>query len=578
MRITQARSASECVRAQWIGSLWGKSLRFGLLSPREGEAPAEPRLGGSLALPKLTQVCRYHLRFLIVLLIALTVGCGSNGSKPSTKGNGKKTKVKALDPDELERDIVALCAACHKFPPPASFTKEEWVEEVDRGINFALAAGRKLDSLPPRKEMIAYFQSRAPESRGKPERTPDDDVSPVTFRPHKVTHPAGPGLPGVTNVHWGRAPAAKGPLECFVCDTREKKLLKWQPGTKQLTVIADARDPAHVEVVDLDKDGHLDFLVAELGEFLPTNKLCGSISWLRYDPATKKYGPNVLATILGRVASARAADFDGDGDMDVIAAVFGFYQGGQVLLLENQTKDKSRPVFKHHKIIEQTGAVDVPIGDLNGDGKIDFVALMSQEHEQIVAYINQGNGKFKAERVFDSDDPAYGSSGLQLVDMDKDGDLDILYTNGDSVDAYKIKTYHSIQWLENKGKFPFVHHHLTHLPGVQASAAADMDGDGDMDIVAVSWLPYPGFAEIRKQEKLDSIIWLEQKTDKKFQRHTIERQLCDHATVAIADYDGDGDLDFATGNLTLDGWKKFGKRRFPKVDGWVTIWENVGKR
>ncbi len=42
-----------------------------------------------------------------------------------------------------------------------------------------------------------------------------------------------------------------------------------------------------------------------------------------------------------------------------------------------------------------SGAIHVIPVDLNHDGMMDFVALLSQEHETVVAYINKGNYTFK---------------------------------------------------------------------------------------------------------------------------------------------------------------------------------------
>ncbi len=148
------------------------------------------------------------------------------------------------------------------------------------------------------------------------------------------------------------------------------------------------------------------------------------------------------------------------------------------------------------EIDERHGAVHVPPVDLNGDGHLDFVALISQDHEVVEAFLNDGSGNFNHEVIWAAPDPAYGSSGIQLVDLDKDGDLDVLYTNGDSFDRGP-KPHHSVQWLENQGSFPYKHHHLCEMPGVLNAKAGDFDGDGDLDIVAASLLSAERQSEAR---------------------------------------------------------------------------------
>ena len=69
--------------------------------------------------------------------------------------------------------------------------------------------------------------------------------------------------------------------------------------------------------------------------------------------------------------------------------------------------------------------------------------------------------------------------------MDKDGDLDVLMTHGDMFDDPILKPYHGIQWLENRGTLPFVEHTLATWPASHRAQAADLDGDGDLDIVGL---------------------------------------------------------------------------------------------
>src|SRR5262249_17994448 len=88
-------------------------------------------------------------------------------------------------------------------------------------------------------------------------------------------------------------------------------------------VLAPVSPPGHAEVVDLDGDGTLDIVVANLGSFEPTDRKCGSVVWLRGRP-DGGYTPITLLEGVGRVADVQAADFRGTGKLDLIVAAFGF--------------------------------------------------------------------------------------------------------------------------------------------------------------------------------------------------------------------------------------------------------------
>ena len=369
------------------------------------------------------------------------------------------------------------------------------------------------------------------------------------------------------------------PLDILACDMNAGLVMLLRPYEEKpvWTILSNHADnklapsnPAHTEVVDLDGDGILDILVADLGSFPPTDLHCGRAIWLR-GKADGTFTPITLLENVGRVTDIQAADFRGlgRGKWDLIVGAFGWQiandQGAGVFYLENQTVDWSNPKFVPRRIDERHGAIHVPVADLNGDGKPDFVALFAQEHESIDAFINDGDGRFRRQNLYRASDPSYGSSGIQLVDLNDDRKIDVLYTNGDTLDdPHLFKPYHSVQWLENKGNLHFEHHSITPMYGVHRAVAGDLFGNHRKDIVAVSFLPRDKFPD--REGKADAIIILEQTASGEYRRHSLSKVDCDHTTCALGDVFGTGRLDIVVGNFSATSTKD------P-----VTIWKNLGK-
>ena len=356
-----------------------------------------------------------------------------------------------VGPEASREQVERTCGSCHSYPPPDVFPQSRWPEEVDRGFHF-LREGTVPAETPSFASVVAYYQRRAPESLPVLEQTVPAGEAPVRFertgyRPRGVLP-----SPGVANVRFVHL-SDERKLDVLACDMINGKVLLLRPyePRAELRVITDAvPHPAHAEVVDLNRDGIKDLVVADLGSHTVTDDRVGSVVWLK-GGADGSFTPITLAGGLGRVADVQAADFEGDGDLDLVVAEFGWLKSGRILLLENRTTDARRPVFVPSTIDPRHGAIHVPVADLNGDGRPDFVALISQEHETVVAFLNAGDHRFRSEVIYTAPHPAFGSSGIQLVDLDRDGDLDVLMTNGDSMDSQMLRPYHGVQWLENPG-------------------------------------------------------------------------------------------------------------------------------
>jgi hypothetical protein len=506
---------------------------------------------------------------LVAAALALLQGCTRNGEN----GTAAAPAPPAATP-HLPQRIQLFCGSCHENPPAETFPRSAWKDIIERMYLFSYDSGRPLQP-PPLDEVIAHFEQQAPQRLPPADIRRADHPFPIRFT--RLDYPvyAGPpevSPPFIANVTLTHLFDPKK-MDVLACDMAGGAVLLLQPylAEPKWRVLygpgpGKGFHPGHAEVVDLDQDGIPDLVVANLGNVLPTERLLGSVVWLRGLDGGR-FEPHTLLKNKGRIADVQAADFNGDGKLDLVVACFGWNKVGEIYYLENHTSDWNKPDFTVHLLDNRHGTIHVPVADLNGDGKPDFVALISQEHETIVAFVNDGKGHFDEKHtLFKASHPAYGSSGIQLVDLNGDGKLDVLYTNGDVLDKpYLLKPYHGIQWLENKGDWKFEHHPLTPMYGVHRAVAADLDGDGDLDIVAVSYLPRENFEE-RNQQKLDAVIVLEQTAPGVFVRHSLETERCDHVSCVVGDVFGRGKLDIVAG--------QFVSEPCPFA---ITIWKNQGR-
>ena len=320
--------------------------------------------------------------------------------------------------------------------------------------------------------------------------------------------------------------------------------------------LASVPGPAHVHVVDLDGDGDLDVAVASLGVLFPNNARIGAVVLLEND-GRQRFTAHAVADKVARVADVRSGDLDGDGDLDLSVALFGYDQG-ETRWLENRGGWR----FESHLLQELSGAINAEIADIDGDRDLDIVTLVSQEWEEIYAFVNEGAGHFTATRIFGASNEDFGSSWVSLADLDGDRDLDIVYSNGDAFDYATTagRSWNGMQWLENTGGVAFTYHRIGDIPGASSPQAADLDGDGDLDLAVVS--AYNNWADAAAQ----SLVWLENDGRMRFALHDAANAPTHLVTLAIGDLTGDGRPDLVTGGMHIS-------RPYDRMSR-ITMWIN----
>ncbi len=211
-----------------------------------------------------------------------------------------------------------------------------------------------------------------------------------------------------------------------------------------------------------------------------------------------------------------AADLDGDGDIDIVAAARG---DNQVYWFEWLGPDS----FARHTAFSVSAPIQVWCGDLDGDGDTDIAVA----HASGLSWLeNDGSGNFTPHAIYSGASAGWGVSGM---DLDRDGDADLLFTDW---------TGNSLWWFENNGA-SFVPHSVdAAVPEPHTVLDGDLDGDGDIDAVLTSWGD-------------GNVYWYENDGAQNFTRrvagYTGGRSSWD---IALMDLDGDGDLDIAATNYT----------------------------
>ncbi len=425
--------------------------------------------------------------------------------------------------------------------------------QVRRAEQAAAEVARAVPAPPP--SVTETIAATAPVTRG---------ARLEAFTPRQVGAAVGaddrPMIANVTTVDLDR----DGRLDIVAADAAANRIvwLRQSPaGVFTESTLAEVPGPAHVHAADLDADGDPDLAIASLGVLFPNNQKIGAVVLLEND-GRQRFTPHTVLDTVARVADVRSGDLDGDGDLDLSVAHFGYDQG-ETRWLE-RTGDWR---YTSHVLQELSGPINAEIADVDGDRDLDIVTLVSQEWEEIYVFLNDGRGQFTPRRIFGASNEDFGSSWISLADLDGDGDPDVVYSNGDAFDYATTsgRSWNGVQWLENTGGGAFTFHRLADIPGASGPQAADLDGDGDLDIAVVS--AYNNWADPNAQ----SLVVLEQTARGAFTLRDVTNTPTHLVTLALGDLTGDGLPDLVTGGMHMS-WPY---DRLSRLTVWTNAWRRV---
>ncbi|MCA9197075.1 MAG: VCBS repeat-containing protein [Planctomycetales bacterium] len=309
-----------------------------------------------------------------------------------------------------------------------------------------------------------------------------------------------------------------------------KQDVAWYENTDGKGTFGERRVIADIDasiIEDFDGDGDIDLLShSENG-----------LHWHRNEQAGE-----FTSTLLVRDSdvnwkSVGLTDFDGDGDADVL--IVPTYLDGLVTRLENIGGEQGFQVTPTNMdggdYLLSNRFISA---DLDGDGAEDLASTF------YIDEVNYGVGWYRNVDNFDSYSyeplSSYPApSAISVADIDGDGDLDLLvassFTYGYFIPEYKIAWYEN---LDGRGTFGEPNILGDDTIGANSVVAADLDGDGDLDVLAtirnrvILYSNEDGMGQFSDAAQL-----------------TTDLNLTD---FEVADLDGDGNLDIIVASTLFE--------------------------
>lgn len=296
---------------------------------------------------------------------------------------------------------------------------------------------------------------------------------------------------------------------------------------------------------DLDGDGDADMLLGVIGGAFVPNRTAAANLYLLAQTAPRRYQVSTSRFLtmldIGSESIPSLADLDGDGDLDLLLANKidpDSLETSRIYRFEN-TGSARRPAFRWDGALPILGEYHYSpaLGDLDGDGDLDM--LLGTWKDRLQYYRNEGTPK--AGRWLPADTAMVritrGSNTVPaLGDLDGDGDLDLVI--GEASGAIN---YYRNAGSRREPTFALVSDNWQGIDVGRRAAPqlVDVDRDGDLDLLLGS--EADGLQLYRNGGDRAEPVFTRDST------WVVPVQ--GYSTPAAADLDGDGDLDLLVGGI-----------------------------
>ena len=258
--------------------------------------------------------------------------------------------------------------------------------------------------------------------------------------------------------------------------------------------------PQDIAIGDVNGDGLLDVVVSEKGDVTDDFQAHTCIFINNSQNQNFSFEPPIIIPGEGYEAFVQLQDINGDGKLDIVTSRQSWNQLGIYL----NTSEDNNVSFANKMVIPEAIGVRPAFSDLNGNGLVDMVATVYYDNNrEVFVYTNNSTEEtidFNLEATVLAggfppvgyNDYNWSSSNPALVDLDGDGKLDIVVTNGNcgfgcspsgisviknvSTDSEMLFEYAYSDWYQYQSN--------TWPLRINVS---DLNGDGKPDLLTNDW-------------------------------------------------------------------------------------------